>query len=795
MLLRMAAGGSHFSIPSISHVVADRHRGRLREGFVRMSSRKVFLRKTGLAVALFAVLHSAAQATETDPKSTDATPTPTATAADGNTRTLEAVSVIGQGETRQVQRITVQDVKVLPPGTSPLRVLAKLPGVHFESADSFGNYEWSTRISLRGFNQTRLGFTLDDIPLGDMSYGNNNGLHISRALIAENLGGAELAAGIGSLGTASTGNLGGTVQFYSADPSTVFGVTLAQSVGSDSALRTYARLDTGDHDGFAMYLSGASADSDKWKGDGAQKQQQFNGKAVYNFGDSRVGAMLTTSSRNETDYQDLSLDMRKRLGWNWDNYAPDWNRAVNAAKGIYSGGVTNADDAYYAGRGLRDDSVGSLFGDFGLADGVRLKATGYYHSNRGQGHWFTPYQTSFAGTSRETPIAIRTTEYGIDRWGSVASLSWDLDNHHLEGGFWYENSHHTVQRNFYFISGPVDDQYFLGNPDIRKFYQRYNTETYQFYLQDTIKLLDGRLNVDVGFKSPHTRTRTQAVLGGYANGELTAKKTLLPQLGVSYKLDDKDELFASYAQNIAAFQAGVSGPFSTSQAAFNVISGKLKPEQSRTFEGGLRRIDEQYEASIALYDVKFDHRLLAIQQCSSGIQGCPAAYANVGSVSSRGAELTFILKPTSELRWYNALSYNDSTYDSDYLNGTTLVPTRGKTVVDSPKQLFSSEIAWTPGPWDLRLSANYTGKRYYTYSNDASVPAYWLFNAEAGYDVGKLGFAEDLKLALNVTNLAGKHYYGTIGSNGFTAADPTGEFATLQVGAPRAAMLTATARF
>ncbi|EIL97111.1 TonB-dependent receptor [Rhodanobacter thiooxydans LCS2] len=755
-------------------------------------------RKTSLALALLAVLHGgAAWATSADaPAPAAVTPAAMTGAAESDgTKTLEAVSVIGQGESRQVQRITVQDVKLLPPGSSPLKVLAKLPGVHFESADSFGNYEWSTRISLRGFNQTRLGFTLDGIPLGDMSYGNNNGLHISRALIAENLGGAELAAGIGALGTASTGNLGGTVQFYSADPSSTYGVTLAQSAGSDSALRTYARLDTGDHNGFAMYLSGAYADSDKWKGNGPQKQQQFNGKAVYDFGDNHVAAMLNTSSRNETDYQDLSLDMQKRLGWNWDNYAPDWQRAVNAAKGIFTGGVNNKDDAYYAGRGLRDDSLASLFGDFGLAEGVRLKATGYYHSNRGQGHWFTPYQTSFAGTPQETPIAIRTTEYGIDRWGTIASLGWDLGNHHLEGGFWYENSHHTVQRNFYFIAGPVDDQYFLHNPSIRKFYQRYETETHQLYLQDTISLLDGRLHLDVGVKSPQTRTRTHAVVGSYANGELTADKSLLPQLGASYKLDGQNELFASYAQNIAAFQAGISGPFATTQAAFDVIRGKLRPEESRTVEAGVRHAEELFEGSLALYDVKFDHRLLAIQQCSSGIQGCPSAYANVGSVTSRGAELTFILKPTSELRWYNALSYNRSRYDSDYLNGATVVATRGKTVVDSPKQLFSSEIAWTPGAWDLRLSANYTGKRYYTYVNDASVPSYWLFNAAAAYDFGKLGVAEDLKLALNVTNLAGKHYYGTIGSNGFTAADPTGEYATLQVGAPRAAMLTATVRF
>ncbi|TPG11475.1 TonB-dependent receptor [Rhodanobacter glycinis] len=765
-----------------------------------MSVRTFSLRRTGLALALLAALHGTAAAAAVDA----AAPAPApADAAAVTTKTLESVSVIGQGESRQVQRITSEDVKILPPGTSPLKVLQSKPGVHFESADPFGNYEWSTRISLRGFNQNRLGFTLDGIPLGDMSYGNQNGLHISRALIAENLGGAELAEGIGALGTPSTSDLGGTIQFYSSDPASEFGVTVAQGFGSDSARRTYARLDTGDHDGFAMYLSGAYSSTDKWKGHGAQKQKQFNGKAIYNFGDSSVGALLTTSSRDETDYQDLSLSLQKRLGWNWDNYSPDWNRAVNAAKSIYSGGVTTLDDAYYDARGLRDDTVASVFGDFALSDDLRLKTTTYSHNDRGQGHWFTPYQASYPGTPQETPISIRTTEYGIDRGGVTAALNWNIGIHHLEGGFWYEDSNHNVQRNYYFITGPLDDTFFLRNPNLRLFHQHYETTTRQLYLQDSFKLLDDRLAVDVGFKSPDSKVTARAMpgtlsygtTGSYANGSLTAKKNFLPQVGASYQLGGGNELFGSYAKNIAAYQAGITGPLATTQAAFDLFGRQLKPEQSRTFEGGLRRVTDSYQASLALYDVKFDNRLLVIAQCS-GIVGCPSAYANVGSVSSRGAELAVNVKLSPTLHWSNSLSYNRSRYDSDYLNGTTLVATKGKTVVDSPKQLFFSELAWTPGAWDLRISANYTGKRYYTYTNDASVPSFWVVNAAAAYDFGKLGGSvQDLRLALNVSNLLDKRYFATIGSNGFTASDPTGGFQTLLPGSPRAAMLTATLKF
>ena len=112
-----------------------------------------------------------------------------AVAADG----INEIVVMGRGETRQVQTVQAVDILAAAPGTSPIKVLSKLPGVSFQSADAFGAYEWAVRISVRGFNQNQLGFTLDETPLSDRSYGNRNGMHISRALINETIGKTELS--------------------------------------------------------------------------------------------------------------------------------------------------------------------------------------------------------------------------------------------------------------------------------------------------------------------------------------------------------------------------------------------------------------------------------------------------------------------------------------------------------------------------------------------------------------------------------------------------------------------------
>jgi iron complex outermembrane receptor protein len=248
---------------------------------------------------------------------------------------MAIVEVTGTGQSRQVQNIGRADLQQAAPGTSALKTLEKLPGVSFQSADPFGSYEWSTRFSIRGFNQNQLGFTLDDIPLGDMSYGNNNGLHISRAISSENIGRVVVSQGAGALGTASTSNLGGTVQFVTLGPSSEQGITAAQTLGSDDTARTFVRFDSGEFaTGTKFYISGTRMRSEKWKGAGPQDQDQFNSKVEHRIGEQTLSAFFNYSDRREVDYQDLSLESARRLGMDWDNYYPDWQRAVNAAKGI-----------------------------------------------------------------------------------------------------------------------------------------------------------------------------------------------------------------------------------------------------------------------------------------------------------------------------------------------------------------------------------------------------------------------------------------------------------------------------
>src|ERR1700712_2704826 len=268
----------------------------------------------------------------------------------------ENVSVYGQGSTRQLQSISMRTIRDAAPGTSPLKILGQLPGVNFQSADPFGAYEWSESLYVRGFSQDQLGFTLDDIPLGDGDYRNYNGLSVTRAIISENIQRVDLSQGAAALDVASSSDLGGALQFTSIDPANKFGGAVQQTFGSDNTYRTYVRVDSGvlNSTGTKFYASFARSDLDKWKGTGGNHYDQVNAKLVQPIGDnSSFKAFFDWTQRQEVDYQDLSLNYIKTLGSRVDNSYPDYTTAYRAAQGIFTHGETRTNDpldvSYYEG--------------------------------------------------------------------------------------------------------------------------------------------------------------------------------------------------------------------------------------------------------------------------------------------------------------------------------------------------------------------------------------------------------------------------------------------------------------
>lgn len=722
------------------------------------------------------------------------------------------IVVYGKGEVRQVTEISADDIQLTTAGSSPFIALRKLPGVNFQSADPFGTYEWSTRITLRGFNQNQLGFTLDGVPLGDMSYGNTNGLHISRAIIADNIGRTTVSQGAGALGTASTSNLGGTIEFFSRDPQDELGIAGNATYGDSETFRVYGTLDTGDLGGFKAYISAAHIDADKWKGSGTQRSTQVNAKLVADFSPSTTfTAFVNFSDRKESDYQDLSLEMIDRLGYDWDNVSDNWPLAVQLAfiganrgdTGVvvgpntfgttYPAPIRTVDDAYYDAAGLRRDWLASARIDQTVGDNVTLGLQGYYHTNKGQGSWITPYRASPGGL----PLSFRTTEYEIERIGVLGDLVAELGAHTVRVNLWYENNDFEQARRFYTIGTSLTEPSttaltYQSNPFFTQWNNDYNTRTFQFAVQDQWEVNDA-LTVTAGFKGQSVKleaTPINPVPGPLALGEIESEDFFLPQVGVLYKLGGGNEIFASFTQNQRAFTAAATtGPFATSALGFEALRDRIEPEQTDTYELGFRFGEGALTGVIAGYLVNFSNRLLAVPQ-GPGIVGNAPLLSNVGDVRSIGAEIGVQWQPMPDFTVTGSYAYNDNTYQNDIINqtGTVVQAIDGKTVVDSPESIANLELAYDNGQFYGRANANYTSQRFFTFSNDRSVDGRVLVDALIGFRLQSDNrFLDGLAIEGTATNLFDEEYVGTIGSNGFGFS---GDNQTLLAGAPQQFFVT-----
>ncbi|MGE7205606.1 TonB-dependent receptor [Sphingomonas sp. NPDC019816] len=756
---------------------------------------------------------------DTDPATADPV------AADGDQANASGdVVVLGFGQSRQVQTVTAADLDRLTPGTSPLKAISKLPGVNFQSADPFGAYEWSTSISLRGFSQNQLGFTLDGVPLGDMSYGPTNGLHISRAIISENITATTVAQGAGALGTASTSNLGGTIQFTSRAPSETAGLAASGTYGSNDTVRAFVRADSGDvGGGLKGYLSYAYLTTDKWKGYGTQRQHQANAKVVKDFGDrGSITGFFNFSDRRENDYQDLSLDIIRRRGYYNDNITNDYPLAILYAKQATNGaaaaayrqangsltgftppyaGVANGlpsgitlDDGYYDAAGLRRDYLGGITFDAKLTDALSLTSTSYYHHNKGQGSWITPYNPTMAGApnadgtpiTNPAPLSFRTTEYSLNRAGTIARLALTTGINRLELTGWYEsNTLHQARRLYGMTDTATPNRNardFQRNPMSTTWNGKYDTETLQYSVGDTLDI--GRLTINGGWKGVRVRNQANVLAGTLARGRIQSEDWFLPQVGAVLHLGNQAEVFASYTENMRAFIAAATAPpFSITQTAFNSVRNTVRPEKSKTAEGGVRVRSGGLQLSAVGYYIDFSDRLLTYS-IGTAIQGLPPTLNNVGGVESYGAEVSAFYRLTPAFSALASYSYNHATYQQTVRDGQgNLLSQAGRYVVGQPQNMVKGELVYDDSRFFGRVGADYMSKRYYTYLNDQSVAGRVLVDASIGYRFPEAwgGFA----IEGSVTNLTDKKYIATVGTGGFVASDPQGTFQTLLTGAPR----------
>jgi hypothetical protein len=726
----------------------------------------------------------------------------TASAADFATEAAAAVGPITTVEiatrkTRSSVALGKADMQKILPGINPLKALHTLPGVSFQTADPWGNNEQNLSLFVHGFSGQQLGYTMDGVPLGDQQYGNYNGLSPQRAVISENVSSVILSSGAGDLATASTSNLGGTIETFSADPLATRGATVQQTVGSHRTSRTYARFDTGEFgNGNSAYLSAIHHEARAWDFQGRQSGDQVNAKFVNRADAGKLTVFFNYSDKIEPNedstvhvageksapytrpflYPDFAAALAYLSptgatpaadGNNYRNYYSDAQRTDYLTYAKYEANLSDAatwsNQVYYH----HDDGVGVVAGPIGVAGLPGLFSVYYPNQNLKQVFGNSGYAT-------------RTTEYAINRAGLLSTVRMELGQHQVQAGLWLEHNRSEAYRRWYALdvnhpSSPYDRP---SDPLITQYGSEINNKVAQLHLQDEWRVRPD-LALQAGFKSSLQFAEgsfpVQPLKGAIANGspalpvgEIITKKWFLPQAGARWDISAQDQLFVNVQKNMRQFVTyggGGASPWSlASQQAFDLFKATARPETSVTYEAGLRSnrvvptgpvtaIDSQ----ISLYHVDFKDRLLQISPTPVllAIIGGNPVLANVGSVKTDGIDLSATVHFGRAFSFYDALSYNHSTYSDNYSNGAAIVPTAGKSVPGSPEWMNKFVATATVADTEFQLLGDYVGKRYATYTNDLSVPGYFLLGLGVS---GKLpflngGVVRNARYRVNVSNL------------------------------------------
>ncbi|MFT7260877.1 MAG: iron complex outermembrane receptor protein, partial [Glaciecola sp.] len=161
---------------------------------------------------------------------------------------IEKIQVIGKSVSYANNETTESMLKQQSNLTSVLASIDNLPGVLINEGDTFGSDDWSTTISIRGFqvslDEQQIGITVDGIANGNSNYG--GGAKANRYIDTENLSLVEVSQGTADIASRSNEALGGTLNFTTINPTQEEGFLTSLSFGDFEAQKYFLRYNTGE---------------------------------------------------------------------------------------------------------------------------------------------------------------------------------------------------------------------------------------------------------------------------------------------------------------------------------------------------------------------------------------------------------------------------------------------------------------------------------------------------------------------------------------------------------------------
>ena len=735
-------------------------------------------------------------------------------------RVSEASESIGEDKITNTVAVTREALLSAPSGISGLKMLETLPGFNVQTDGALGLYEFGNSVQARVFNLNQIGFTVDGIPTGRSdAFG---GSPVFRYVDNENLARVEASIGAGDVSIPSYASLGPAVQYFSVAPQDELGLFVGQTFGDDDLKRTFIRFSTGQVGPFRAYVSRTKLDSDLWRGAGSVDREHWEAQIVADLGgDSWARFKFVSNDFNDIDSPGMSRGQ-------YFSSTPDAGGKTGRYRGYIDvpppttpgyepsvAGVPYSNSAYAytypLAINVRNDKLYGGTVHLGIADNAWTEVTAYWEDKGGFGVSPDTYSNSLgrytpqmeAGLPVTAPAGIQYGKSGVggDRYGILASLHWEFGFNTLEAGIWAElDKYHRTQLRLNTADGSP-----LGAPTDEVVYFRRNyhskRDTTQLFIKDTLSLMDEKLDLTLGVKSltidyqlngyrdyaDYYRVVGGVGVAGYGPQFNTAhyNDNFLPLVGLLYKLDNRTQLFASYAENMA-LPRGMDDIYSVTLSSGPGVVPQPAPERSENFELGIRTNQPQFYAALAAYYTKFKDRIESISTILPGSAGAiESFYTSVGDARAYGLEFTGSYKPAflNGLAYFNLnATYNNAKFQDDIGSAQT----DGKYLPDTAKWIISGGVTVEPASWLVaNFSGKYTSKRYSSFTNlrpdpdnpsgpqiSSAIPSYTVFNAYVdigdGIEVGPL---KAVKARFNVDNVFDKDVlsfmYSSISGDGF----------------------------
>ncbi len=568
------------------------------------------------------------------------------------------------------------------------------------------------------------------------------------------------------------GSSGGNIGIVTIRPTKETGAFVKQVAGSNGTYKTFARLNTGEINGLSNWLSMSHTEGQKWRGDGAVRADKVEWNSFFDMGSGNTANLiLKYHEQDNNSYSQLTKSQFQQNGRKFDPYPSTPALGSNGKLSSY----------YELAQNPFQTFTGVLNTQFKLADNLSLSVIPYYFWGNGSGVNSSSYALNRgsnqngvfdlsnlptaaaynADGSSTTGVYYRPSRTQTWRPGITTKLNWDVnDEHSVQVGYWYERARQSQTQPFIRLKSngkpesiqPDSDYMVDANGNEIQGRDRYTVTPAQ---KSGLRTHVFRPGLDAGRRPGLHERRTRRHQP--RQPDRAAGKTdqtynkLLPNVGLKYQLDERDQLFYSLSRNMRVPQNYV---------LYDPGTGSIdsKPETSWNHELGWRYTEQDMTLAATLFYLQFKDR----QVSSKDVNG-DFADINAGAVDNSGLELEWSGLLPHHFNYYTSYTYTRAKQKDDltvFNNGAAIeLPTSGKQFTNVPKNMLAANIGYDDGSYYGTFGAKLTSKLYGDLTNDESIPGRTIFNLGAGiYLPVDKKIVKDATLRLNVDNLFDKEY-------------------------------------